>query len=155
MHRVAFAMLLAASFALSGCTFIGMGIGAAASKTTPVAGAHLDDDVVVTTTDGQRTEGTVTQTNANGITVALRGTCGTPERPRVCREWRQRSERILAIEKHESYVGLGAGIGAIIDVACLVASVVAYGVLKNGGLGSSFGAGAFAASEGAAGVRLP
>ncbi len=115
MQRLlAFALLLFGLLAVSGCTLIGMGIGAAVPKYTPVHSASAGTSVRVTTDDGASVEGTIEKTEADAILVHGEG-----------QTFRLPLDRIRDLEKRTSHLGTGAAVGGVIDGVCVVAALVA------------------------------
>ncbi|HSQ64613.1 MAG TPA: hypothetical protein VLM85_15425 [Polyangiaceae bacterium] len=118
MQRLfALALLLLASLALSGCTLIGLGIGAAVPKYTPVDSASAGTRVRVTTDEGATVEGTVEKNEASGLVV--RGEGQTYQLP---------LDRIRQLEERTSHLRTGAAVGGAIDGMCLVAAFVLFAV---------------------------
>ena len=123
MRCIALALLVASSFVLSGCTFIGMGIGAAMSKDASVESVSRGDDVRVTTDAGEVVAGTVTPSRGDAVTVERDEHCGTVWLPTPCRVTRVQREHIRSIVRHTSYIGTGAAVGAVIDLLCIAAAI--------------------------------
>jgi hypothetical protein len=106
-------LVLLASF-LSGCTLLGAGIGAATSHYVPDTYARPGTTVRAQTSQGDVIEGVVTRNDLNGVVIEGDG-----------RAYELPIDRIRRLERRESNIGTGAGIGAVIDVLCLVGGVIA------------------------------
>lgn len=101
---------------LGGCTFIGMGIGAAVPRYAATDSPTAGDRVRVHTDDGRVVEGEVA---LDGRVLPSDGSA--PVSP----------DHVTRLERRESNAGAGAAIGAALDVAWIVALVAAAASLKS------------------------
>ena len=101
---------------LGGCTFIGMGIGAAVPNYTATDSPTAGDRVRAHTDDGRVVDGEVA---LDGRVLPSDG--GPPVSP----------HHVTRLERRESNVGAGAAIGAGLDVVWIVALVAAAVSLRS------------------------
>jgi hypothetical protein len=116
------ALFVLGAFLVSGCTLIGMGIGAAVPRYTPTEDPRPGDTVRATTVDGQVAVGEVESADAR--VLVLRGDA------RSRRVWSRESLSLL--EERSSYLGLGAGVGFLIDaLSTMAAFLIGYAVVQS------------------------
>ncbi len=107
---IAFALFIVTSFVLSGCTFIGMGIGAAVPRYTETSNPSEGDTVRITTQDGEQVQATLDAKNGNVLTLS-----NGYELP---------FEKIRKMERRSNNLARGAAIGGVIDTVITVALVI-------------------------------
>jgi len=111
---IVLALLLLGSLALSGCTLIGAGIGAATPRFSPAPEVVQGDSVRVTTSDGETASGTVARASSTEIVLGDGRTISIDD--------------VRKVERRSSNLALGAAIGGIVDTVC-VATVLVVGAV--------------------------
>ncbi len=126
MRLVAYALCV---WLLSGCTFIGMGIGADTTRFVATQNPSEGDTIRVTTRGGEHIVGRL-DAKENGA-LALSTGDAVP------------FEDIRVIERRSNYFARGAAIGALIDVVCWGAIIAGMVVGASNRSSFSFGGGGF------------